>query len=104
MFDLDPINITTIDFKKHVILNKCPITKIKWYSNNYKKYHDTALTIKNLYYSKCKFTFSLTDYPDEFNFELLKKYGMYSTPGSNKSNIYNPNGCSRDHRFIWISK
>ena len=41
------------------------------------------------------FRFSLKDYPDEFDFELIEKYGFYSP--ANKNN--NLNGVSRDHMY-----
>jgi len=43
----------------------------------------------------CQFHFSLSDYPNEFDFKLLKKYGIYRA--SNRGN--NLNGISRDHMF-----
>lgn len=43
----------------------------------------------------CKFRFNLADYPDEFDFELIRQHGWYSP--SNKKN--NPNGVSRDHMY-----
>lgn len=45
------------------------------------------------YRNLCKFKFSLKDYPDEFDFEILKEHGMYS-PTNKKNNI---SGVSRDH-------
>lgn len=47
------------------------------------------------YRISCKFTFNLSLYPEEFDFELLKKHGYYSP--TNKNN--NINGVSRDHMF-----
>lgn len=47
------------------------------------------------YKSKAKFNFNLFGYPDEFNFDLIKKYGWYKP--SNKGN--NLNGVSRDHIY-----
>lgn len=43
----------------------------------------------------CEFRFNLSDYPDEFDFKLLKKHGMYSP--TNKNN--NLSGVSRDHMY-----
>lgn len=40
-----------------------------------------------------KFKFNLADYPNEFNFELIKKYGWYKA----KNRGDNLNGVSRDH-------
>ncbi len=45
------------------------------------------------YRIKSKFRFNLADYPEEFDFELIKKYGWYS-PTNKKNNL---NGVSRDH-------
>lgn len=47
------------------------------------------------YRELCKFSFSLSDYPDEYDFKLIKENGWYSA--SNKGN--NINGVSRDHMF-----
>lgn len=43
------------------------------------------------YYSK--FKFNLRDYPNEFDFKLIEKYGWYKA----KNNGDNQNGISRDH-------
>lgn len=45
------------------------------------------------YRSKCAFNFSLNDYPDEFDFDMLKAYGMYKA----KNHGNNLSGVSRDH-------
>lgn len=45
------------------------------------------------YRDKCKFNFSLSDYPDAFDFSLIERYGWY-TAGNRGSNL---NGVSRDH-------
>lgn len=45
------------------------------------------------YRNECKFKFCLKLFPDEFDFEIIKKYGMYSA--KNRGN--NLNGVSRDH-------
>lgn len=47
------------------------------------------------YRTDCKFNFSLNDYPDEFEFSLVEKYGWYS-PTNKKNNL---GGVSRDHMF-----
>jgi hypothetical protein len=46
-----------------------------------------------LYRQRCKFTFSIADYPDKFNSDLILEHGWYSP--SNKQN--NLDGVSRDH-------
>lgn len=45
------------------------------------------------YKRECQFQFSLSEYPNEFDFELVKKYGWYTA--KNRGN--NANGVSRDH-------
>jgi hypothetical protein len=44
------------------------------------------------------FNFNLSDYPDEFDFSLIEKYGWYS-PTNKKNNL---NGVSRDHMFLLL--
>lgn len=45
------------------------------------------------YRKRASFNFNLSDYPEEFNFSLIEKYGWYLP--SNRGN--NLNGVSRDH-------
>lgn len=45
------------------------------------------------YRQDTNFKFSLNDYPDEFDFSLIEKYGWYS-PSNKKNNL---DGVSRDH-------
>ena len=45
------------------------------------------------YKKECQFDFSLSDYPKEFDFGLVKEYGWYSA----KNRGDNINGVSRDH-------
>ncbi len=45
------------------------------------------------YRNKCKFNFSLNDFPEEFDFSLIRENGWYSA--SNRGN--NLGGVSRDH-------
>lgn len=42
----------------------------------------------------CKFRFRLSDYPKEFDMELIKKYGFYRTHPKHDQNL---DGVSRDH-------
>ena len=49
--------------------------------------------LKKYYNSCCRFQFSLNNYPDEFDFNLIKQHGWYKA--SNHGN--NLNGISRDH-------
>lgn len=57
------------------------------YRNNIDEY--------KIYHIACDFKFSLNDYPDEFNFRLIEKYGWYKA----KNHGNNLNGISRDHIF-----
>lgn len=66
-----------IEVKYKSICNQCKI--------NYYKY----------YRPECTFNFSLNEYPNEFNFDELKKYGFYS-PTNKKNNL---DGVSRDHNY-----
>lgn len=50
---------------------------------------------KKQYRDACQFRFSLNRFDDEFDFELVKKYGWYKAP--NRGN--NPKGVSRDHKM-----
>lgn len=50
---------------------------------------------KHYYRLQCQFNFALSDFPDEFDFDLIRKYGWYKA--KNKGN--NPNGVSRDHMY-----
>lgn len=47
----------------------------------------------NRYKNDCQFRFSLNQYPDKFDFNLIKQHGWYKA--SNRGN--NPTGVSRDH-------
>lgn len=49
----------------------------------------------SLYKSKTIFKFNLKDFPNEFDFELIKKFGWYKA----KNNGNNLNGVSRDHKL-----
>lgn len=51
--------------------------------------------LRNLYKSSCQFKFALNNYPDEFDFNLIKKYGWYKA----KNHGNNLNGVSRDHIY-----
>jgi len=56
-------------------------------------------TKKEQYKFETKFNFSLKEYPNEFDFNLIEKYGWYSPSNSNKPNL---NGVSRDHMLSVI--
>ena len=47
------------------------------------------------YRPSCEFQFTLSDYPEEFDFKLIQEHGWYSP--SNKDN--NLKGISRDHLY-----
>ncbi len=51
------------------------------------------LTEYQKYYKNCQFQFNLSDYPNEFDFGLINKYGWYQA----KNHGNNLNGISRDH-------
>jgi len=59
-----------------------------------KEYQEKNMDILKLYKKKTKFNFSLNNYPEEFDFKLIEKYGWYSPSNSRKPNL---NGVSRDH-------
>lgn len=61
---------------------------------NASEFEKAKLRLKK-YRQECSFRFSLKDYPNEFDFTLIEKYGWYSA--SNRGgNIY---GVSRDHMY-----
>lgn len=73
------------------------------YKNRYKKFCCRDCNLINIrknmpefliYKSKTKFNFSLNEFPDEFDFSLIEKYGWYSPSNSKKPNL---GGVSRDH-------
>lgn len=64
----------------------------------YKKYKRNEAALKpngeyKLYRTACAFNFLLRDFPDEFDLDLIKKYGWYR-PANRGNNL---NGVSRDH-------
>lgn len=56
---------------------------------------DCRVSYYKFYRPSCEFTFVLSNFPNEFDFELIKKYGWYS-PVNKKNNL---NGVSRDHLY-----
>lgn len=66
--------------------------KLAWKSSKFPK--SDSCGIKR-YRQLCEFKFNLSDYPDKFDFNLIKKYGWYSAV--NRGN--NINGISRDHLY-----
>jgi len=89
-----------------VFFNTCAKTGRLFTSNKYQKFHPTIIADREHYANLCKFNFALSDFPGWFNTDLIRKYGMYSTPGS-RSGIKNINGVSRDHMISvndgWVS-
>ena len=61
-------------------------------SNIYNRKH---LNDYQKYYRDCQFKFALNEYPNEFDFSLIEKYGWYKA----KNHGDNLNGVSRDHMF-----
>lgn len=84
---------------KHLICKKClkqfeHIKKILYCSKEcYRESRKRKTKDIRAYRNECKFKFSLRQYPEEFDFELIKKYGMYKA----KNHGNNPSGVSRDH-------
>lgn len=58
-----------------------------------RKYERKNLNEYQKYYKECQFDFNLSDYPNEFDFSLIEKYGWYQA----KNHGNNLNGVSRDH-------
>jgi len=56
-------------------------------------YNRKDLTPYQIYYRNCQFKFGLSDYPNEFDFTLIEKYGWYQA----KNHGNNLGGISRDH-------
>jgi predicted nucleic acid-binding Zn-ribbon protein len=61
------------------------------------RYRDNRnkMSDKKKYKLDCEFKFNLSDYPEEFNFELIKTYGWYKA----KNHGNNLDGISRDHIY-----
>ena len=51
--------------------------------------------IISIYKRYCQFNFNLKDFPNEYDFDLIKKYGWYKA----KNHGDNLNGISRDHKY-----
>ena len=82
---------------------KCPICGKDFYSSHKTcslscgeklRYSYTKSDKYKRYKFDCFFVFSLNDYPDEFDFDLIRQFGWYSPDTSKKPN---KNGVSRDH-------
>lgn len=75
---------TFINRKRHFCSDEC--------LKNWKRRNQIGL---KKYRTECQFTFALNQYPEEFDFTLIEKYGWYKA--SNHGN--NLNGISRDHMY-----
>lgn len=60
-----------------------------------KEYYSKNKEDFDLYYSLSKFKFNLKDFNEEFDFNLIEKYGWYKA----KNNGDNIDGVSRDHMY-----
>ena len=58
-----------------------------------KRERQKHLTAKEIYKKSCSFTFSVYNYPEEFDLKLLEEFGWYK-PKNRGDNL---NGISRDH-------
>lgn len=90
--------------RKPKIVKQCPrcgngfTTKSKHCSNAcaaaaLQEWKRAGLSEYQKYRADCRFKFSLSDYPDRFDFSLIEEHGWYKA--SNRGD--NPNGISRDH-------
>lgn len=69
----------------------CSVCKLETIGSKWRKFcNEHSQNYSHAQRAKYWFTFKLSDYPDLFDFSLLKKYGM--------RNSKNPNGVVRDHR------
>ena len=76
--------------------NVCAKSGIIFYYKSWQKFHPSVLSDRENYYRRCKFNFSISQFPLWFDGSLIEQHGWYSTPGSRKG-IKNLNGVSRDH-------
>jgi len=90
------INKICIFCNKEFIVN--PSSKQKYCSVDCTPQKRRSFELKNSlkqYRRQCNFTFGLSMFPEEFDFEMIKTYGWYS-PSNKKNNL---EGVSRDHKF-----
>jgi hypothetical protein len=99
------IEIATNFNRKEKIIKNCllckseihcsPCTTRRKFCNSlcWARYTELNKNDFELYRKQCGFDFSINDYPDKFDLDLIKKHGLYSP--SNKGN--NLNGISKDH-------
>jgi hypothetical protein len=81
------------EYKCIICGNDLGIKRRKYCNECLKKKRQENMSEIKKYRSDCQFNFNLSDYPDEFDFELIRRYGWYSA--SNHGN--NLSGVSRDH-------
>lgn len=82
----------------HIVKNTCAKSGIVFFAKTYRKYHPNLQHEKDDYSRSCKFRFSISQFPNWFDGSIIKKYEMYSTPGS-RIGVKNLNGVSRDHLY-----
>ena len=86
-------------FESDRIKKWCSVNCRRIYKYNIKKQNLTEEQLKKKmykqYWLQCQFTFALSEFPEEFDFNLINQYGWYKA--KNKGN--NLNGISRDHCF-----
>ena len=80
------------EFSRNKKQKFCSVKCVNEYKTEYCRKNKTELQI---YKKNCRFNFALNDYPDEFEFDLIKKYGWYQA----KNHGDNLGGISRDHMF-----
>lgn len=95
------LNIHILDYEKNP--NRCikcnapllyKFRKRKFCSYDCKRDYDKRnMSEYQKYYRECQFNFSLNQYPEEFDFNLIEQYGWYQA----KNHGNNLNGVSRDH-------
>lgn len=90
---------TTLDFDRECCSLSCTkkmrdIRSFNLKIQNASEFEKEKLRLKK-YRQDCSFRFSLKDYPNEFDFKLIKEFGWYYA--KNRGN--NPNGVSRDHMY-----
>ena len=89
----------SVPFSK-IISNSCKNCHTEFLTRYPKKYCPDCFPTITYYRSLCAFEFNVYDYPDEFDLNLLNKFGWYSPNGYKKRNkTPNLNGVSRDHLY-----
>ena len=84
---------------KPVYIRKCSVCS-ESLSDARKKYCIPCSPNISHYRTLCRFTFNVFDFPEEFDLQLLAKYGWFSPNGYKRRNTtVNLNGVSRDHLY-----